>query len=145
MEELQHNTEKKPGNPRRIIKGVLYVVMVLLLIPLLLTALLFIYEDEVKAAIIKELNKNLKAEVRINPENIDLTILKTFPDCSLEFKNLLMMEALPVKNRDTLLFAGRVGLNFNVLDLWNKKYQIRTIHISDGLVRAVIMPDGKKN
>ena len=142
---MQHNTEKKPGNPRRIIKGVLYVVMVLLLIPLLLTALLFIYEDEVKAAIIKELNKNLKAEVRINPENIDLTILKTFPDCSLEFKNLLMMEALPVKNRDTLLFAGRVGLNFNVLDLWNKKYQIRTIHISDGLVRAVIMPDGKNN
>ena len=85
--------------------------------------LLFIYEDQVKAAIIKELNKNLKAEVRIDPANIDLTILKTFPDCSLEFKNLLMLEALPAKNRDTLLFAGRVGLNFNVLDIWNKKYQ----------------------
>lgn len=145
MEELQQNHKKRPGTTRRVLKWALYLTLILLLIPILLVMLLFIYEDQVKAAIIKELNKNLKAEVRIDPANIDLTILKTFPDCSLEFKNLLMLEALPAKNRDTLLFAGRVGLNFNVLDIWNKKYQIQTVQISNGLLRAVVMANGKNN
>jgi hypothetical protein len=45
-------------------------------------SLVFIYEEEVVNLIIKELNKHLKTEVRIDPKNIDLTIVKSFPDCA---------------------------------------------------------------
>ncbi|MES2679374.1 MAG: AsmA-like C-terminal region-containing protein [Bacteroidota bacterium] len=110
-----------------------------------LLGLLFIYEDEVKAAIISELNKHLKAEVKIDPKNIDLTIIKTFPDCSIQFKNVLILEALPVKQRDTLIFAGQLNLHFNIKDLWNKKYAIQKIKLRDGVLKPRVLANGKSN
>ncbi len=110
-----------------------------------LLALLFVYEDEVKAAIISELNRHLKAEVKIDPKNIDLTIIKTFPDCSVEFKDALMLEALNIKQRDTLLFAGRLNLHFNMKDLWNKHYRIHKIALHDGVIKLRVLGNGQVN
>lgn len=110
-----------------------------------LLSLLFIYQDEVKAAIVSELNKHLKAEVKIDPKNIDLTIIKTFPDCSIQFKDLLMLEALQVKRRDTLLFAGQLNLHFNIKDLWNKKYEIEKIRLKDAVAHIKVFKNGSNN
>jgi len=122
-----------------------WIIVLLLFSILSLVALLFIYEDEVKAAIVSELNKHLKAEVKIDPKNIDLTIIKTFPDCSIEFRNLLMLEALPIKNRDTLLFAGQLNLHFNIKDLWNKNYEIGKIKLKNAIAKPRVLKDGKTN
>lgn len=110
-----------------------------------LIALLFIYEDEVKAAVVKELNKHLKTEVKVNPENIKLTVVKTFPDCSIEFKNVLMLEALPIKQRDSLLFAEQLNLYFNIQNLWNKKYDIERIKIKNAVAKLQQLKNGKNN
>lgn len=110
-----------------------------------LICLLFYYEKEVKAALIKELNNHLKAEIKIDPSNIDLTVIKTFPDCSIEFRNMLMLEALAIKNRDTLLYARRLNLHFNIKDLWNKKYEIKKISLRDAVAKPRILKDGKNN
>lgn len=110
-----------------------------------LLALLFIYEKEVKAAVVAELNKYLKAEVRVRPEHIDLTVIRTFPDCSIRFRDLLMLEALPGKNRDTLLFAGQLSLHFNIRNLWNGRYEIDKIRLKDALIKPVILKDGSPN
>jgi hypothetical protein len=142
-------TITEPGIRKPLYKKAGRAILVLCISTLViicsLVALLFIYENEVKQAIVTELNKHLKAEVRVDPRDIDLTIIKTFPDCSIEFRNLLMLEALPVKKRDTLLFAGQLNLHFNIQDLWNKKYNIKKIKIQDGLARLVISPKGKPN
>jgi hypothetical protein len=134
---------------RSVLKTIrkIFFSIFLLLIFFILSAitLLFIYEDEVKAAIVSELNKHLKAEVKIDPKNIDLTIIKTFPDCSVQFRDLLMLEALPIKNRDTLLFAGRLNLLFNIKDLWNKKYEIEKIKLKDGIIKLKVLKNGKTN
>lgn len=110
-----------------------------------LVALLFVYEDEVKSAIVSELNKNLKAEVRIEPKNIDLTIIKTFPDCSIEFKDVLMLEAIQNKNRDTLLFASQLSLHFNIQNLWNEKYEIQKIKLDGCVAKPIVFKNGKNN
>ena len=123
----------------------LWIILLIVFFILSLAALLFIYEEEVKAAIVSELNKHLKAEVKIDPKNINLTIIKTFPDCSIQFKDLLMLEALPIKNRDTLLFAGQLNLHFNIKDLWNKKYDIDKIKLKDAVVKLKVFKDGKTN
>lgn len=130
---------------KTIRKIILSIFLMLVFFVLSAIALLFIYEDEVKAAIVSELNKHLKAEIKIDPKNIDLTILKTFPDCSIQFKDLLMLEALPIKKRDTLLYAGRLNLLFNIRDLWNKKYEIEKIKLRDGVIKLRILKDGKTN
>lgn len=108
-------------------------------------ALLFVYEDEVKAAVVKELNRHLKAEVKVNPENITLTIIKTFPDCSVEFKNMLMLEALPIKQRDTLLFAEQLNLHFNIQNLWHKTYGIEKIKLKNAVAKLKQLKNGKNN
>lgn len=143
-EETQLNTSKRTVF-KKIRRILLWIILLAVFFILSLLTLLFVYEDEVKAAIVSELNKHLKAEVKIDPKNIDLTILKTFPDCSIEFKDLLMLEALPVKNRDTLLFAGQLNLYFNIKDLWNKKYNIEKIKLKDALVKLRISKEGQPN
>jgi hypothetical protein len=130
---------------RKIQRIFFSVILIILAFILALLALLFIYQDEVKTAIISELNAHLKAEVKINPKDIDLTIIKSFPDCSMEFKNMLMLEALPIKNRDTLLFAGQLNLYFSIADLWNKKYDIQKIKLKDALVKLQVLKNGKTN
>ena len=110
-----------------------------------LVALLFVYEKEVKSAIVAELNRHLKAEVRINPNDIDITVLKSFPDCSIEFRRVLMLEALPIKKRDTLAYVDALNLHFNVMDLWNSNYTIRKIKLCDGVLKLSVTRSGKAN
>ena len=145
LEENSILNTKKRSVFKSVRKIFLWILLLVLFFILSLIALLFIYENEVKAAIIKELNKHLKTEVKVDPKNIDLTIIKSFPDCSLQFKDLLMLEALPIKNKDTLLFAGQLNLHFNIKDLWNKNYEIKKIKLKQGIVKIRILKDGKPN
>ena len=145
MEEIPLQTPPKKSVLRRILKIVFVLVLFVVALLGTLAGLLVIYEDEVKSAIITELNKHLKAEVKIAPGDIDLTIVKTFPDCSIEFRNLVMMEALATKKRDTLLYAGKLGLLFNAMDIWNKQYNIKSIVLSKGFARPAILKNGNNN
>lgn len=108
-------------------------------------SLVFVYEDEVKSIIIGELNKNLKSEVKVDPKNIDLTFIKSFPKCALEFKDVLILEAIEKKDRDTLIFAENIRLMFNLKDLWNKNYTINKINISGAQCNLGIDKKGKPN
>lgn len=108
-------------------------------------SLVFIYEDEVKSIIIGELNKNLKSEVKVDPKNIDLTFIKSFPKCALEFKDVLILEAIEKKERDTLVFAESIRLMFNLKDLWNKNYTINKINISGAQCNLGIDKKGRPN
>ena len=143
--------EETPGIPakksvlKKLRNILLWIISGALLLVFSLLALLFIYEDEVKAAMVSELNKHLKAEVKIDPKNIDLTIIKTFPDCSIQFNNLLMLEALQLKDRDTLLYAGQLNLHFNISNLWNKKYDIEKIKLKDAIVKLKVLKNGQAN
>ena len=108
-------------------------------------SLVFIYEEKVVNLIIKELNKHLKTEVRIDPKNIDLTIIKSFPDCALEFKELTAMDAKEFESQDTLLYAKRLALAFNIKDLFNKNYTIKKIELSDAQCHLKIDKKGNAN
>ncbi len=145
MEELP--ITNKPSNSvlKKIRKIIFWLFLLIVLFLTTLVSLIFIYESEVKSAIITELNKHLKAEVKIDPKNIDLTIIKTFPDCSIEFKNVLMLEALNIKKRDTLVFAHQLNLHFNIKDLWNKTYNIQKVKLKGGIVKLVVLKNGTNN
>lgn len=108
-------------------------------------ALVFVYEDEVKGIVIKELNKHLATEVRIDPKNIDLTFISSFPRCAIEFKNLTAMEAVNTKERDTLLFAGNLSLKFSLKDVFNKKYNITRISMEDARCYLKVNKQGVPN
>lgn len=108
-------------------------------------ALVFIYEDDVKALIIKELNKHLNAEVRIEPKNIDLTIIKSFPNCALEFKDFTIMEAIKSDKKDTLAFANSLQLAFSIKDLFNKNYTVKKIVLNSARLDLKVNKQGFNN
>ncbi len=130
---------------KKIFRWLLWVFLSLLLLVGGVIALAFVYEDEVKAAVLEELNQHLNAEVKIDPQNIDFTIIKTFPKAALEFKNLMAYEALQKKERDTLCQAAYIGLEFDWYDLFSKNYKIRRIIIKNAKLNLQVDKQGKEN
>ncbi|MGE0568255.1 MAG: AsmA-like C-terminal region-containing protein, partial [Bacteroidia bacterium] len=151
MESATYNNPIKDEQPKkRSIIGTFFKIVKWLFLGGLLSiatliSLVIVYEDEVKEIIIKEINKKINAEVRIAPENINLTIIKSFPDCALEFTDIVCMEAVKKKNRDTLFMAHQLQLRFSVKDLWEKNYKVKKILISEGFCRLKVNSNGQTN
>jgi hypothetical protein len=104
-----------------------------------------VFEDEVKSVAVKELNKKLRTEVRIDPKDIDLTFISSFPKCAIKFSHITALEALKKKNRDTLFYAGELDLLFNIKDLFNKKYIVKRLQLKDGWCYPQVDRSGKEN
>jgi len=136
---------KKPSVAKRLLKALFWTMGILLLLLLVPFILLFIYEKEIKNAIVTEINTHLKTKVYINPENIDITLIRTFPNAALRFKDVTIMGSLPDMPNDTLLQAQSIYLLFNAQDIWNKKYIIKQIDIQSASVKMLISDIGETN
>jgi hypothetical protein len=123
----------------------------LLFIPLALLALLFslavlisvFYEKEVKQMMIAQLNKHLRAEIKVNDFN--LSVIRNFPFASFQMTDVLVKEAGDPSKADTLLYADRVALLFNLTGLLDNDFTIRRIVVSDGLSHIRIDKQGHPN
>src|ERR1700757_1206947 len=100
------NNQPKPKGKivKKILLWLFSICALLLIIPVLIV---LIYQKEIKEQVVNELNKHLKVKVYINPDDIDFTILKTFPKAAVWFKNVTIMGSLPDVPNDTLLKAER--------------------------------------
>lgn len=147
LEQTEHIVIEKPTrNLWKILKRIFIYLSILVLMLISGGALLgYFYSDDVKGLIIKELNKHLNSQIVIEPQNIDLTIVKSFPQCALEFKNVLAYESNDFKTHDTLLFAKRLALSFNIKDLFNKNYTINKIDLEESIVNLKVDKSGKPN
>jgi hypothetical protein len=107
--------------------------------------LLFVFEDDVKKYITAEANKHLNTVVFIDPKDINLTLFSSFPDVSLEFKNVKALDALPDEKRDTLFKAERIALSFSLLDFFRENYTVRDISMENAAVELRIDKKGRDN
>jgi hypothetical protein len=137
----------KPKRPwyKRLFRAFLWCLAILIVLILVPVVLLFVYEKEIKAAIISEINTHLKTKVYISPDNIDLTILRTFPQAALVFRDVTVMGALPELKNDTLLHARSIYLLFNAKDLWNRKYEIQHIQVHGSRLHLQTNREGFSN
>jgi hypothetical protein len=145
MESQLPEIPEKKSKFKKWLKPLLWVFVSFIFIVLLSVTLVFVYEDEIKSAVIEELNQHLNAEISVKPESIDLTIIRSFPNTSLDFKELTCFEATNNKNRDTLFVAERISFQFNVMDIFHEKYDIKKIDCSNLDLRLVIDENGKQN
>ena len=103
------------------------------------------YQDEVKGYIISELNKQLETKIIIDGKDIDFAIIKNFPYASVDFKNVKALDATNNKHKDTLFSAKKISLQFNVMDIFHKKYRIKKIQIERVTLNIKISKTGKDN
>lgn len=128
---------------RRLRLFLLVPLITLASIVLLAILLSLFYEKEIKQLVIERLNRHLKAEITV--DDFDVSLLRHFPYASLEMKNVLMKEVSTEKQKDTLLYARRISLLFNVMSFYRKDYTIRRIFISEASAALKVRKDGSNN
>lgn len=84
-----------------------------------------VYEDDVKEALLAELNDHLTAPV--THQGIDLTLVRQFPQASLRFKGVLITPAGEQATTDTLLYAEDLFFSFSLWDLFAGDYAVDRI------------------
>src|SRR5712692_5723855 len=77
----------------------------------------FFYGEEVKQLIISEINKNLATEIKV--AKIDFSLLRHFPDASVELHHVMAKDAIESKEKDTLLAADHLSLLFNLTGIFS--------------------------
>jgi hypothetical protein len=110
----------------------------------------YFFQDEVAQYAIKELNKHLATEIKT--EKVKFSVLKRFPNASLEFQNIVAKSTSGLRSEDfgkvstdTLFQARSLFLEFNIISLFNKNYTIKSILMSNGKINLFIDKQGKVN
>lgn len=99
------------------------------------------YGDDIKSYVVSELNKNLTTEVDV--KEIDFTILESFPLASIQFSQVVIYSSLV--ETDTMLHANKLSCKFNLVDLYEKKYELLEIEIRDGKCNLFLDKQGNEN
>jgi len=111
---------------------------------LVLAAIAWFFQDEVKAKLVAALNTHLTAP--LHQEGIELTLIKRFPQASLRIRQPFMREVrtdgLPA---DTLLFADDLYLEFSIFSLLSGNYTVRDLHGTGVVLRPGYDTEGQAN
>ena len=103
------------------------------------------YQKEVKEFVINEINKQLNTQIIVDGKDIDFTVLKKFPNASIDFKKIKILEVTDKKKKDTLFKAQEISLQFNLLDIFNKNYKVKKIEVDNALLKIKVDKNGKDN
>jgi hypothetical protein len=125
-------------------KLIFWIFFVALFIVTVLTVILHVYEDDIKAYAVNEINRSLNTKVEVR--NIELTFLKDFPNASLAFDHVFIQDAFKgVKSKDTLFFAEDLYLHFNLLDIYSGKYEVKKASVANAVLNLKTTKKGDVN
>lgn len=102
-----------------MLKKILKVTgIVLLVLIIALISIPFLFKDKIKQMVVSSINQNLDATVAF--ENIDLSLLKSFPQANVTIDKLSIINKAPFAG-DTLLYSGEVNLKMSIKELLKEK------------------------
>lgn len=123
----------------------IFLIILPTIIILLLSALSFIYQDEIKKRLVNELNKYLNTEISI--ASIDFSVFKRFPNATLQLNNVMVKDAWENRRqqKDTLLYAESFFLQMSLFDLLKKNYEIKDLELNETIISVKIDKAGNHN
>jgi hypothetical protein len=98
-----------------------------------------VYEDKIGVLVVKSINKSLKKPITV--ENVDLTLIRTFPKASVVLKNV----EIPDNQKGVLLKSGRMSLQFGILSLFKDEIDVQSVIVSDGSLNILTDKNGHEN
>ena len=127
---------------RKILLGVVGVIVVLLLAAV---AAPFLFKDKLRALADQQIAQRVRAKVLYNPADIDVSILRSFPDLTLDIKNLRVI-GLDSFSRDTLAYlpSMRVGLDVMTV-LKGQEIKINTVELERPDLSLRVLKSGRAN
>jgi len=127
---------------KRLKRIALVLVSLFLLVIVSGIVLANIYEKEIKKYAIGEVNTYLKAQLKIEEDDVSFSFFKKFPNASLNFSNLLIEAE---NSKDTLLFAENFSLEFGLSSLFSGNYEVREIDLDDAQLNLLVNKKGDEN
>lgn len=103
----------------------------------------YIFEDEVVAAVVKEINSHVKADIKV--EDIKLSVIKRFPHASLQFEKVKIEPAKGFEDKGNLFEAKRIFIKFSILNLFQKNYSFDKIEFVDVVFNPTVNKKGDVN
>lgn len=97
------------------------------------------FQEEVGKALISEINKQLKTELKVG--SFDLSLLRNFPDATVSLRDVVL-EGL---NGEGLVDAQLMAFNFRILSLLGSSVKVHSVTIQDGSLNVLIDKKGQAN
>lgn len=119
--------------------------IVLLVLIIALVSVPFLFKDKIKQMVITSINQNLDATVAF--EDIDLSLLKSFPKANVTIDKLSIINKAPFAG-DTLLYSGEVNLKMSVKELFKSEGEamnIESFYSKDAKVNILFDKNGIGN
>jgi hypothetical protein len=112
-----------------------------LFMAIVLSVLVWVYQDRVKESFVERINESLKTEIFV--DDISLNVFRNFPLVSLTLSEVTMLGS--TEARDTLLSARRVYFRFSLMDLIRQNYSVRQIEVARAKFDMKLFDDGSNN
>jgi hypothetical protein len=104
--------------------GVFVVVLVLAVV-----AAPFLFKDKLRALADKQIAQRVRAKVQYNPADIDVSLLHSFPDLTLDIKDLRVI-GLDSFSRDTLAYLPNLRVGLDVMTvIKGQEIKINTVEL----------------
>jgi hypothetical protein len=106
-------------------------------------SILYFFEDKIIAGAVKEINTRLTSKISV--DKIEISIIKKFPQASLEFKNIKCIGSNPNHPEKELINAGSIFLVFNVWDAFGDEFTFKRIEINNATINVIIDEKNQNN
>lgn len=100
-----------------------------------------LFEEEIKNYAVKEISKQLKTDIKV--KEVSLTLWSQFPSASLQFTDVMIQETF--EEKDTLIYAENVYLNFSVSDFISGRYEVKEVTIENSAIHLKKTASGEDN
>jgi hypothetical protein len=137
---------------KKILKttGLVIGSLLILMVIMSLVVNLF-FKDKLIQYAINQINNKVNAKITI--ASSDFTFWKTFPNVSIEFKNVIVYSAVVGKTFESikdyeinkLLTSSEVYFEFSIIKLLKNNYVLKQIQINNGNLLLANFSDGKSN
>ncbi|MFZ5972300.1 MAG: AsmA-like C-terminal region-containing protein [Bacteroidota bacterium] len=126
---------------RTLRKVLLYLLVSLLVLFSGAIISVYLFKDRIIKQFVAEANKHLNTPVTIG--QINVSVWTDFPNLAIEFNDVYVEGSLPGK--DTLLWAQRISFSLNPIEVWNKNYEIKGLHLQNSRTHLYVNAVGKTN
>ncbi|MBL7877740.1 MAG: AsmA family protein [Cyclobacteriaceae bacterium] len=130
----------------KILKKVLIGLFVLLVLIVAAAFILpIVFKDDIKAAIDKEIAKNINADVLFDVDKFGLTVFKNFPNITAEVKDLGVFNRAPFEGVP-LFVVDEVDVEINLKDiLFGDQLRLKGISLFNPQITIKVLKDGRAN
>ncbi len=123
-----------------IILAIIFTVLIGLIL-----AVPYLFKDDIIAAIEKEIDKNIKADVYFDAEKVGISIIKRFPNLTLTLEDFGIV-GIEEFSLDTLAAVDAFDITVNLKSLiFGDQIQISSINLENLRMLILILKDGTAN